>query len=450
MNDELPEGWTLVALATLCTFNYGTSAKSAQTGEVPVLRMGNIQNGEIDWSDLVFTSNPAEIARFTLKPNTVLFNRTNSPELVGKTAIYRGERPAVFAGYLIRINPVVELDPKYLNFFLNSHMAKEFCIQVKTDGVSQSNINATKLGAFEIPICPPSEQHRIVAKLDALLATVQSCKRRLDKIPSTLKRFRQAVLAAACAGRLTADWRAANGETESGWRDMQLADVCRSIADGDHQPPPQRSNGIPFLTIGNLAAGKLEFAGTRFVSEEYFAAIKPHRKPVRGDVLYSVVATIGIPVLVETNRPFCFQRHIAILKANEQIIPRYLRLLLGSPAVVNEGRAKATGTAQPTLSLGSLRAIPVRIPPVTEQAEIVRQAEAMFALADRLEARYAKAKAHVERITPSLLAKGFRGELVPTEAELAKAERRPYETAEQLLARVKGQQNGDKRAKRYR
>ena len=85
------------------SMSYGTSAKSQSQGEIPVLRMGNLQGGELDWSDLVYTSDPAEVAKFMLNQGDVLFNRTNSPELVGKTSIYRGEQPAIYAGYLIRV-----------------------------------------------------------------------------------------------------------------------------------------------------------------------------------------------------------------------------------------------------------------------------------------------------------------------------------------------------------
>lgn len=97
----LPQTWRYVALDKLCYgFQYGTSTKSHSTGKIAVLRMGNIQNGRVDWSNLVYTSDRSEMEKYHLTPGTVLFNRTNSPELVGKTGIYRGEQPAIFAGYL--------------------------------------------------------------------------------------------------------------------------------------------------------------------------------------------------------------------------------------------------------------------------------------------------------------------------------------------------------------
>lgn len=202
-SNELPEGWQFVNLNKLCsTFDYGTSAKSQPSGKVPVLRMGNIQEGRIDWADLVYSSDDKEIQKFALEPGTVLFNRTNSPELVGKTAIYRGERPAIFAGYLIRINPFPELNPEYLNLCLNTNYAKEFCLTVKTDGVSQSNINAQKLGTFEIPFCPISEQAEIVRRVEELFVLADRIEARYKKAKDHIEKLTQSILAKAFRGEL--------------------------------------------------------------------------------------------------------------------------------------------------------------------------------------------------------------------------------------------------------
>lgn len=200
---ELPEGWRFVLLNKLCaSFDYGTSSKSQPSGKVPVLRMGNIQSGEIDWRDLVYTSDRKEIQRYSLAPNTVLFNRTNSPELVGKAAIYRGEREAIFAGYLIRIVNFPELDPQYLNLCLNTNYAREFCLQVKTDGVSQSNINAQKLGSFEVPLCSLDEQHEIVRRVETLFTLADSIEESMEKASKRANKLTQAILAKAFRGEL--------------------------------------------------------------------------------------------------------------------------------------------------------------------------------------------------------------------------------------------------------
>jgi type I restriction enzyme, S subunit len=202
-SSDLPSGWRYLSLGKLSeSFDYGTSAKSKVTGRTPVLRMGNIQNGRVDWTNLAYTSDEAEIDAYLLKPNTVLFNRTNSPELVGKTAIYRGERAAIFAGYLIRINPVPELNPEYLNLCLNSNHARAFCAREKTDGVSQSNINAQKLGTFEIPFCCPLEQAEIIRRVDQLYSFADEIEARYRKAKAHVDKVIPSVLAKAFCGEL--------------------------------------------------------------------------------------------------------------------------------------------------------------------------------------------------------------------------------------------------------
>ncbi len=170
---NLPDGWVWGKLGLMTTgVEYGSSTKSKKTGSHPVLRMGNIQNGKFDWSDLVYTSNEEEIRRYLLKKGDVLFNRTNSPELVGKTATYTESRPAVFAGYLIRINQINSIAlSQYLNLFLNSHVAKQYGNIVKTDGVNQSNINGEKLINYPFPYCSTLEQ-KILEILDEKLSVI--------------------------------------------------------------------------------------------------------------------------------------------------------------------------------------------------------------------------------------------------------------------------------------
>ena len=202
-SDKLPEGWQYFTLEKLCSsFQYGTSKKSIPDGKIPVLRMGNLQKGEIDWSDLVYSSDEAEIEKYNLKPGAVLFNRTNSPELVGKTSIYRGEQPAIFAGYLIKINNLPELDSEYLNYGLNTRHAKFYCWKVKTDGVSQSNINAKKLGKFEIPYAPLEEQKEIVRRIESLFKLADNIEQQYQQAEVDLGTLNQSILAKAFRGEL--------------------------------------------------------------------------------------------------------------------------------------------------------------------------------------------------------------------------------------------------------
>ena len=200
----LPESWIWEKLGWMtCGVEYGTAAKSATTGRVPVLRMGNIQNAKFDWADLVYTSDDNEIAEYLLHDGDVLFNRTNSPELVGKTAIYRGERPAVFAGYLIRVNHIrTVVNGQYLNLFLNSHVARQYGNNVKTDGVNQSNINGAKLSNYPFPYCSIEEQHEIAGILEKTFSLLDETEANIVQELQKADALRQSILKKAFTGQL--------------------------------------------------------------------------------------------------------------------------------------------------------------------------------------------------------------------------------------------------------
>ena len=173
---EIPEGWMWVSVGSVCiNIQYGSSQKSAKEGKVAVLRMGNIQNGKLVFDKLVYTSDESEIQKYPLKYNDLLFNRTNSKELVGKTAIYKGEIPAIYAGYLVRITPLY-IDSDYLNYVMQSQFYWSYCQLVRSDAIGQSNINAEKLKRFVFPLPPLAEQKRIVARLEELLPMCEKLK----------------------------------------------------------------------------------------------------------------------------------------------------------------------------------------------------------------------------------------------------------------------------------
>jgi type I restriction enzyme S subunit len=197
------DNWEQVSLKQVGKgFNYGSSAKSKKEGSVPVLRMGNLQNGQLDWSGLVYTSDEKEIEKYKLEAGDVLFNRTNSPELVGKTSIYRGEREAIFAGYLIKVQGTERLNSEYLNIQLNSPHARDYCWQVKTDGVSQSNINAQKLKAYEFNLPSIEEQEEIVRIVSELLAKSDLVKKQYDIAKLRVDKLTQSILDRAFRGEL--------------------------------------------------------------------------------------------------------------------------------------------------------------------------------------------------------------------------------------------------------
>jgi type I restriction enzyme S subunit len=203
---ELPKGWEWGTIGDVCTsVEYGSAIKSKESGKVPVLRMGNIQNGSFDWGDLVYTDDEQEIKKYLLKKNDVLFNRTNSAELVGKTAIYKGERPAIFAGYLIRINRIETLiNGDYLTYYLNTYEAKSYGNTVRSFGVNQSNINGTKLKTYPIPLAPISEQVEVVQEIDIRLSVCDKMEEAITNSLQQAEALRQSILKRAFEGKLVA------------------------------------------------------------------------------------------------------------------------------------------------------------------------------------------------------------------------------------------------------
>jgi len=200
---ETEINWAKVTLGEVgSAFNYGSSTKSQKEGSIPVLRMGNIQSGKLDWTKLVYTSDIKEIEKYKLEKGDVLFNRTNSPELVGKTAIYNGEQQAIFAGYLIKVKGTDKLDSEYLNIQLNSPHARDYCWKVKTDGVSQSNINAKKLQAYEFFLPPIEEQKQIVHQVESLFTLADKVEKQYQQARQRTDKLTQSLLAKAFKGEL--------------------------------------------------------------------------------------------------------------------------------------------------------------------------------------------------------------------------------------------------------
>ena len=169
----IPDNWRWVSVGEVCAnIMYGTSKKSQKEGKIPVIRMGNLQNGLIKYDNLVYSSDDEEIEQYRLEYNDLLFNRTNSWELVGKTAIYKAEVPAIYAGYLIRMTPIL-INADYLNYVMQSGYYWKYCDSVKIGAVNQANINAQKLKAFVFPLPPLDEQERIVIKIGELEAQIE-------------------------------------------------------------------------------------------------------------------------------------------------------------------------------------------------------------------------------------------------------------------------------------
>ena len=203
---DIPQGWEWCRLRdVIYPPKYGTSSKSLSNGDVPVLRMGNIQDGEVVYDKLVFSNNVEDNRKYLLQDGDLLFNRTNSAELVGKTAIFKGNRHVIYAGYLILLRPI-KTHSEYLNYIFSSPYVRSYCKEVKTIGVQQCNINAEKVSQLLVPIAPFEEQMRIVDKIKEVLPSVDKysiSQYNLDLLNVSLSEcLKKSILQEAIQGRL--------------------------------------------------------------------------------------------------------------------------------------------------------------------------------------------------------------------------------------------------------
>lgn len=224
---DLPSTYLVSTIAEVATvLEYGTSQKATTNKSfgIPVLRMGNIQDGELDYTALKYVPLDAETSGLLLEEGDLLFNRTNSPELVGKSAVYRPDQiePTTFASYLIRVRFHPEVaDPDFANFWINSAWGQAWARRVKSDGVSQSNISGTKLAAMPVPLPSLEEQREIVRVARKLISEGRKISDRIDVVSQLATNIRRSVLTSAFSGELaTAEAKLARAES----RDYEPAD----------------------------------------------------------------------------------------------------------------------------------------------------------------------------------------------------------------------------------
>jgi type I restriction enzyme S subunit len=445
--NDLPKGWALATLAELlASLESGSRPRGGVRGiasGVPSIGGEHLRyDGGFDFSSIKYV--PADFAASMIKgrirPDDILIVKDGAT--TGKTAFAGSDFPyadAFVNEHVFICRPAPGLDPRFLFRYLMSKEGQDRILQ-NFKGSAQGGINQTFAPNTDIPLAPLLEQHRIVAKLEALLTKVDGCQQRLAKIPILLKRFRQSVLAAACSGRLTADWRATQATTPPApvvstrqedlefldlpltWVSGTLSDGCERIIDGNYGADyPKReefvNSGIPFFTSAAIGQeGNIIEEQVKFISSQKHSVLRKAQTTV-GDVIFTnrgarVGATAMLLDLRFSNSNIGPQ--VTRLAANPRVLfPRYLFLWMRSPFFLSAMQEKNGGSAMNFLNLTTTKALPIFLPPLPEQIEIVRRVEALFALADQLEARFAKAQTQVDKLTPSLLARAFRGQLVP-------------------------------------
>ena len=449
MSDRLPSGWVQTTITEISDdISYGFTAKSETLPVGPrLLRITDIQHGTVNWESVPYCKiSENKVDNYALQPGDIVFARTGAT--TGKSFLIGTCPHAVFASYLIRVRPKSSTLPEFIAYFFQSARYWDQ-ISENLSGSAQPNCNASKLATVSLPLAPLPEQRRIVAKLEALLGKVDACQQRLEKIPVLLKRFRQSVLAAACSGRLTADWREKNrikcerdAHTElpdgfpllpNTWRWQSLESVCEKIVDCPHSTPKWTENGRICVRTTNFKPGYLDLSEVRYVSNETFKERIERLRPKGGDILYSREGGIlGIACKVPLNTELCLGQRMMLFRVRLDFVANLLMYWLNSPVIVNRVQELTGGSASPHLNVRDIKAFPTPAPPFPEQQEIVLRIERLFALSDQLEARLSKARQQVYQLTPSLLARAFAGKLVPQDPN--------DEPAEKLLERIGKQQ----------
>ena len=313
---------------------------------------------------------------------------------------------------------------------------------------------------------------------------MSAARERLAKVPAILKRFRQAVLAAACSGRLTAEWREVECDCESAadllsrivdshdraghghggkaaapdeeahsltadglpenWVIAELKWLCRPgrpITYGILKPGPHRLDGIPYVRVADFPNNQLNVTTIRKTTREIADQYR-RSSLLSGDLLLSIRGTVGrtcrVPPELEGAN---ITQDTARLTVHPEVSPKYLEIALQSPSAQDRMKRAIKGVAIRGINIGDVRVLQVPLPPKAEQGEIIRRVEALFKLADTIEKRVTAATQRADKLTQAILAKAFRGELVPTEAELARREGRDYEPASILLERIRAEKN---------
>jgi restriction endonuclease S subunit len=405
MMPRLCEAWPLVPfeqclIPAIVSYRKLKSADIKTSGRIPV-----IDQGEIFISG--YTNDPADEYPGAL-PVIVFGDHTRRFKFVDF-------KFAVGAQGTHLLYPCADLAPKFFYLYLCT-------LNLESQGYSR---HYKFLKQALIPVPPLPEQRRIVAKLEKLLGKVDACHQRLAKIPVLLKRFRESVLAAGCSGRLTADWRQAKGESSSiieipdttyeapaNWKSAPLGELAKFI-DYRGRTPKKIESGIPLITAKNIRQGYIDREPREFIHEEDYDSWMTRGIPRLGDVLITTEAPLGYVAAVDITEKFALAQRAICLQFHDQRNQGFALLCMMSPVFQGMLTEQSTGTTVSGIKASRLKRLHLLLPPVGEQKEIVRRVEALFALADHLEARYAKARAHVERLTQSILAKAFRGELVP-------------------------------------
>ncbi|MBB1314187.1 restriction endonuclease subunit S [Aliivibrio sp. SR45-2] len=402
---SLPKGWVECELKQLISITSGKSLtqKKMIEGNTPVFG----GNGITGWH------NEGNV----FKPTIV----------IGRVGFYCG------SVYITPENAWIT-DNAFITSFSEDHIDREFLywllkftdLRQNDSSSAQPVISGQKVYPIEVKFLPLAEQKRIVEKLDEVLAQVDIIKARLDGIPSLLKRFRQSVLASAVSGKLTEEWRI--GRDLKQRVTLNLNEVTSHVVDCPHSTPKWSDEGRYCVRTTAFNPFYLDLSEQGYVNDEVFALRTSRLTPEAGDILYSREGTVGIACQIPEGVELCLGQRMVVIRANERVDAKYLTIVLNSDHILRIVRELTIGSTAPRVNMKVIRDYPIPVPDCIEQKEIVRLVDQYFAFADTIEAQVKKAQARVNNLTQSILAKAFRGELVPQDPN--------DEPADKLLERI--------------
>ena len=418
----LPSGWVTAQLSDLLyRIEGGLNVKCEERPPEPCER-GLVKISSVTWgrfdaeqsktlpSDFV----PAENARICT--GDLLISRANTVELVGASVIVeRIERRLYLSDKVLRL-VVHEPAKRWINYALKTPtVRKEIENASSGNQLSMRNISQDKLRSLRLPLAPEAEQRRIADKLDTVLARVDAVNDRLARVAPLLKRFRQSVLAAATSGKLTEEWRQSRGVPlgrEVRWKSAALGSIAKFV-DYRGKTPTKTSSGVPLITAKNVRSGFVSVEPREFIAESDYGEWMTRGFPRVGDVLITTEAPLGNVALIDWTYKFALAQRLICMQFDPEVLGAFAAIALQSPSFQKSLLEQATGTTVAGIKASRLKDLAIPVPSRAEQTEIVRCVELLFGYADRLEARLKAAQTATERLTPALLAKAFRGELVP-------------------------------------
>ena len=454
--------WAAAKLQDVCDLiSDGThhSPPNFDSGDFPYITAKNIKKHGLDTSiNLTYVSKEIHqeiYSRCPVEFEDVLYIKDGAT--TGIAAINNIREPFSMLSSVALLKPIkTVLNPYFLKHWLNSpNTYNNFTGKMSGSAIKRVVLKQIREALIDLP--PINEQTRIAQKLDELLAQVDTLKARIDSIPALLKRFRQSVLTAATSGQLTKA-RRTNSDTEENlsidieWREVSIEQASAtekySLVIGPFgsnlKTADYRKSGRPLVFVREIRAEVFGDNKTKFITEEKFKELQAH-KIQAGDIL---VTKMGDPpgdvAIYPADAPEAVITADCIkLRVNESlIIKKFAYFQIKSNKFRQQIIEISAGVAQQKVSLGNFRELLLLIPTIEEQTEIVRRVEQLFAFADQLEAKVQNAKERIDKLTQSILAKAFRGELVPQDPN--------DEPASVLLERIKAQRAAEPKAKRGR